>query len=125
MSEAAIQDDIRLAVGGRAVLFRNNTGMAWSGDARRLPDGSVLVRNPRPFHGGLCRGSSDLVGWRSVEITQDMVGQRVAVFCAIEVKSPRGRTTEEQQTFLANLRAAGGFAGLARSVQDALAALGL
>jgi hypothetical protein len=125
MSEAGLQDDIRLAVGGRAVLFRNNTGMAWSGESRRLPDGSILVRNPRPLHAGLCRGSSDLVGWRSVVITQDMVGQRLAVFCAIEVKSPRGRATEEQQKFLANLRAAGGFAGLARSVKEALEALGL
>ena len=37
---------------------------------------------------GLSIGSSDLIGWRSVEVTPEMVGKRVAIFAAVEVKRP-------------------------------------
>lgn len=32
--------------------------------------------------------SSDLIGWRSIVITPDMVGQRVAIFASHEIKEP-------------------------------------
>jgi hypothetical protein len=37
-----------------------------------------------------------------------MVGQHVAVFCAVEVKTGSGRTTAEQDQFLQAVRDAGG-----------------
>jgi len=49
-----------------------------------------------------------------------MVGQQVAVFTSIEVKTPTGRVRPEQQAWLAVVRGAGGIAGVARSVEDAL-----
>jgi hypothetical protein len=52
-----------------------------------------------------------------------MVGQRLAVFAAIEVKSVTGRPTPEQTAFLAAVRDAGGVACIARSVEDAQRAL--
>jgi len=68
---------------------------------------------------GLCKGSADLIGWKQVTITPDMVGQKVAVFASIEVKTPTGRLTPEQQIWLDAVQAAGGVAGIARSVEDA------
>jgi hypothetical protein len=47
-----------------------------------------------------------------------MVGRQVAVFTALEVKTPTGRATEQQQRFLAMVEAHGGIAGIARSVED-------
>ena len=48
-----------------------------------------------------------------------MVGQQVAVFASIEVKTPTGRVRPEQQQWLDAVQAAGGVAGIARSVEDA------
>ena len=123
--EHAIQNAIMLACGhGSTTLFRCNTGLGWAGKSVRRGDGSVLVHDARPLHAGLCTGSSDLIGWRSVEITPDMVGQAVAVFVALEVKSAAGRPTFEQRRFIDAVRAAGGIAAVVRSVDDAAAALG-
>ena len=119
MSEHRIQNEIRLAISGKATLFRNNVGTAWIGDTSKLKDGSVLIRNPRIFHAGLCEGSSDLIGWRSLTITPDMVGQTVAVFAALEVKSKTGRATAGQKNFCARVKEAGGFAGIVKSPDEA------
>jgi hypothetical protein len=109
-SEHVVQNQIRLALGrGVARLFRNNTGALKDAAGR-------LVRY------GLCTGSSDLIGWRTTTITPDMVGQQVAVFVAIEVKD-KGRPTPEQMQFIAAVRAAGGLAGVARTVAEADAIL--
>ena len=69
---------------------------------------------------GLCKGSADLIGYRTITITPDMVGQQVAVFLSIEVKTPAGRIRPEQQAWMETVQAAGGIAGVARSVEDAL-----
>lgn len=74
---------------------------------------------------GLCPGSADLVGFRTVTVTPDMVGQRIAVFAAVEVKAERGRLTAQQSAWLEHISAAGGLAGVARSVDDARAILGI
>jgi hypothetical protein len=112
--ERRIQSEIQLAAsagGGPARLWRNNVG------ALRDQRGQ-LVRY------GLCPGSSDLIGYRTITITPDMVGQRVALFTAIEVKD-RARPTDQQQAFISLIQHAGGLAGVARSVPDALSILRL
>lgn len=101
-----------------ARLFRNNTGQAWAGKATRLKDGSVLIENARPFHGGLCVGSSDLIGWTPVKITPEMVGKTIAVFTAVETKTARGRATTEQLNFIRVLNSHGGYGGIAREDGD-------
>lgn len=108
--ELAVQNHIRLALGGGAArLFRNNTGALKDASGR-------LVRY------GLCTGSSDLIGWRTITITPDMVGQKLALFTAIEVKD-RGRPTSPQLRFIEQVQRAGGLAGVARSVAEAQAIL--
>ena len=107
-SEQTIQQHIRLACSkGDCRLFRNNTG-------------TLRDQHGRPVSFGLCKGSADLIGYRTVTITPDMVGQEVAVFLSIEVKTPTGRIRPEQQAWLETIQAAGGIAGVARSVEDAL-----
>jgi hypothetical protein len=105
-AETDIQQRIRLAVGTRSDLrlFRNNTGT--------LPD----PRTGRPVQFGL----ADLIGWRTITITPEMVGQRVAVFTSIEVKTTTGHLTPAQQAWMGTVRGAGGIAGVARSVSDAV-----
>ena len=109
-SEQHIQQHIRLTCSkGSTRLFRNNVG--------RLPD----PRSGRWVEFGVGgKGAGDLLGWRTVTITPDMVGQQVAVFTSIEVKTPTGRIRPEQQQWLDAVQAAGGIAGVARSVEDAL-----
>lgn len=121
VSEKSVQTEIQLALGSRPDirLWRNNTGTAWRGDIKKLADGSLLIRNPAIIKYGLCRGGSDLIGMRTITITADMVGQNVAVFCAIEVKSSKGTTSEEQNNFLSAVKSMGAYAGTAKSIQDA------
>jgi hypothetical protein len=108
-AETEIQQRIRLALGTtpHLRLFRNQVG--------QLPD----PRTGRPVQFGLARGSADLIGWRTITITPDMVGTRLAVFTSIEVKTPTGHLTPQQHAWLGTVRTAGGIAGVARSVRDA------
>jgi len=90
-------------------LWRNNTGQAWQG--KPLWTGDLLIlRGPRPINFGLCKGSSDLIGYTKVKVTEDMVGKEMAVFTAVEVKTARTKATNEQETFLKVIRDAGGLA---------------
>ena len=132
-SESTNQRAIWLAAGALAgtVLFRVNSGKAWlgHGQPQRLRDGSVVLPGARPVALGLALangdpvvGQSDLVGWRTIEITQDMVGRRVAVITAIECKREKGgRTSADQERFIDTVRAAGGIAGVANTPDSACA----
>lgn len=111
MRESAIQNAILMLGRGAVRLFRNQVGHYELKDGRHLSS-------------GLCKGSADLIGWRSVTITPDMVGQRYAVFCAVEVKRPGEKPTPEQRAFLAAVQDAGGLAGVATSVEEAQQILG-
>ncbi len=114
MSETSILQNIRLDLGllPEVKIFRNNTG------ALRDDKG-------RPVTFGLHPGSPDLVGWRTVIVTPEMVGKPLAVFLGIEVKTRFGRPTEQQQLFLETVRSAGGMAGVARSPDQARFIAGL
>lgn len=108
---------MKLATMMSARLFRNNTGMAWQGKVRKNRDGSITISDPRPLHAGLVVGGSDLIGWTPVRITQEMVGDTVAVFTAVEVKAGT-KPTVEQLAFIEAVKKAGGRAGVARSDAD-------
>ena len=67
-------------------------------------------------------GGSDLIGWRSVVVTPEMVTGRIVQFVAIEVKD-RGVPTNPQESFLGIVAGAGGRAIVAWSVEDAVRGL--
>lgn len=109
-------------------VFRNNVGKTWVGKSVFVRSdgnyfcrrGDVIIRKARRFHAGLCEGSSDAIGWKTVKITPEMVGKNVAVFIAIETKTEKGHTTKAQKNFISAVKKAGGFAGVARNAQDAI-----
>lgn len=74
-------------------LFRNNRGLFYTKDGRRVKAGLDA------------EGSSDLIGFVPVTITPDMVGKQVAVFLAVETKregweKPKGETELRQANFI-------------------------
>lgn len=108
--EGILMREIMVAVSKHgARVMRMNAGVAWTGGpVARHKDGSVTVKNARPFH-GVTAGVSDLFGWCAD-----------GVVLAIEVKVPTGRATAEQLAFIEAVKSAGGRAGIARSVEDAV-----
>ena len=87
MSEAVTLKKIMLEASRLGLrVFRNQVG------GYKLSDGRFL-------QSGLCKGSSDLIGW-----TKD------GKFCAIEVKAVGKQPTKEQVIFIENVKKAGGFA---------------
>lgn len=106
MNETDIMREIQTKVGGPDIrLFRFQCGRFQLIDGRWINVGVP--------------GMSDLIGLRSITITPEMVGRTLAVFAAVEVKSATGRATEEQKLFIEMVSSLGGFAGVARSVQEA------
>jgi len=121
MNETTILQRIRLAVGrvSGLRLFRNNCGQAWMGKIIRRTADTITIKDPRPVQFGLNPGSADLIGWRTIMITPDMIGKSVAVFASIEVKTDNGRVKPEQQNWLEQVEKAGGLAVIARSPEQA------
>ena len=68
------------------VVFRNNTGV-------------LVDKTGRPVQFGLCKGSSDLIGFDRVH----------GFFCAIEVKAGNAKPRPEQKLFLDMVAKSGGF----------------
>lgn len=101
MTEAEIQNQIRLALGRipGLVIWRNSAGVADVGGRKQ--------------RFGLVRGATDLVGVLSVN------ERGYAVF--IEVKTPSGRLSPEQKLFGELVTRLGCVYGVARSPEDALA----
>lgn len=119
-SEAAVQSAIRLRAAQAGIpLWRNNSG-AYKDDTGRLVryglgnDSAKISEHWK---------SADLCGILPTEITQANVGQVWGRFFAVECKKPgwRGPTDDReraQAAFLTNVRALGGIALFAQSVED-------
>lgn len=131
MSEGKIWRDIRDKLSrGPLRLFRNECG------------NGVAVRHKHPhtrqaiisacielaakmggsagrIHFGLTTGSSDLIGLKTITITPEMVGCRIAQFVGVETKTATGSMREEQKRWLAFVNQAGGLAIVARDLAEA------
>ena len=130
MSESRVLAETMLRLGcrGDMKIWRNNTGQAWQGDrvslapGMRLFDaygrilvtasGDVLIRNARPVNFGL-PGSGDIAGILAPS------GRALYVEC----KDGKGRQSERQKNFMAMIRSMGGVYVLARSADEAEAAI--
>jgi len=104
MKESQLQDEIRLALGrvDGLVLWRNNIGV---GEVR---------------HGANERGYKIRFGVGGPG-GADLVGIYRGRFVAVEVKTERGRQTEEQRMFQQLVERKGGVYVVLRSVDDAQA----
>lgn len=109
-------------------LFRNNTGTGWQGNGSftaphrmtvNVEKGDVVLKQGRIIHFGLCKGSSDLIGFKSITVTPEMVGKTISVFMGVEVKTASGRLTAEQIAFAETINRFGGIGIVARNEDEA------
>lgn len=115
MSETEILQKCRVRASKLGiVLFRNNVG-------------ALEDKNGRWVKFGLADNSPDLIGWKSLKVTADMVGEKIAVFVGIEVKTPegmkpKGKKQKEhfalQQDFVDAINNAGGIGKIICSEDD-------
>jgi len=109
-------------------IFRNNVGKCWTGrsaviNVRKqiwVNPGDVIIEQGRFFHAGLCVGSSDLIGFKSVTVTPEMVGTKVAIFLAPEIKTKTGKISPEQANFQTMINQFGGIAFVATDEIEAV-----
>lgn len=77
-----------------------------------------IVRNGKITDGwadcGLCDGAGDVVGYRIIIITAEMIGQKIAKFCTFETKTEKGVVSDEQKQFINTVRHDGGIAEVIR-----------
>ena len=102
---AAIQ--LEFSHGSHCRLLRANCGRGWTGKVVHQTPTLITLSPYRPFH-GMPEGTLDLIGW-----TRD------GKFVAIDGKTARDRVRPGQQAFIDTVIAAGGLAGVARSVEEA------
>ena len=82
--ETKIQNKIMMAMSKKGWLcWRNQVGLFKTMDGRTVNIG--------------IKGSSDLMAVKPTVITPEMVGQTLAVFVAVEVKTATGRQSEPQK----------------------------
>jgi hypothetical protein len=109
MKELNIQRLIQIAASeSGTITFRNNCG------AYKTEEGGYVR------YGVGSPGGSDLIGITPVIVTPEMAGKTIGVFTAIEVKTPIGRISKDQQYFTSAINKAGGIAIFARSADDAI-----
>lgn len=110
-SEHLIQDEVRQAVSAQCpgVIFRTNAGQAYAGDKIWSPEyRQEILINLRPYK-GLPKGFADTVYFGPEADT---------VF--LEIKNSQGKTSPEQERFLALMKKFGHSAAVVRSAEEAV-----
>ena len=114
MNEAAVQQHTRLELArAGALVFRNNVGACMDLNGRMIRYG--LGNDSKQLNEKI--KSSDLIAVVPTVITQDMVGQTIGVFAAIECKESGWHLTAgnlrgiAQQKFIDLVKGVGGFGG--------------
>lgn len=102
-------------------LMRNNSGACIDETGRLVRYG---LGNISKAHSTRIK-SSDLIGITTITITPDMVGKKIGVFTAVEVKKESWNIDKKldaretaQSAFVNWVRQRGGFAGFANSVMS-------
>lgn len=92
-SESTVQAEVRLsAVKHELQLFRNNVGVLLDETGRPVRYG--LANESKELNEKIKSG--DLIGWRPVFITPDMVGKVIAQFTSIECKGENSKTKKSR-----------------------------
>lgn len=111
MRESDIQNEIRLKVSEQCpgIIFRTNAGVAYCGDKIWSPEyGQYILTNLRPYK-GLPKGFSDCL----------YIGPESDV-AFLEIKNEKGKTSKEQDNFLALMRQFGHSTAVVRSADEAV-----
>lgn len=128
MSESEIQQKIAIeAVKHGCWLLRNNSGAMQDSTGRVVRYGLGAVSKKHDDH----FKSSDYVGITTITITPEMVGQKIGVFTAFEIKDPEwnenkklDKREQAQKNFLDWVLARGGIARFLNSIDGLKSALG-
>jgi hypothetical protein len=108
-SEATVQAEVRLsAVEHELHLFRNNVGVLLDETGRPVRYG--LANESKEINEKIKSG--DLIGWRPMFITEEMVGTVIAQFVSVECKSQKkhARIGKAQRAWARLVQKAGGLA---------------
>lgn len=121
MTETDLQREIQIALSDENTrLLRNTVGFGWQGTHFTIRDGKLVAGVARAVTFGLGPGTSDLVGPHSIVVTPAMVGRRIALFTAVEIKRPKKKgATQGQGNFINAIAELGGLSGVARSIEEA------
>lgn len=117
-SESEIQQLIQLeAAKYNCILLRNNSGCFKDSTGRLVRYGLGMTSPNQNYK------SSDLIGFTEITIDSSMIGKRVAVFTAIEVKKEAWRSTKNtrealQENFINWVKMRGGIAAFINNVDD-------
>jgi len=116
--ENSLKNEILANMPSNQRLFRINSGMGWAGQIVSHKNGRIVLKNARPFHGAP-DGWPDLSGWTTLEITEDMVGENIAVFTGLELKAT-GSQSAGQKILATVLNQMGGIYKIIRNISDYL-----
>ena len=127
--EQVAQDDVEISAPSLGcTLLRNNSGALQNQEGAWVRYGLGNISKKHNKHSK----SSDLIGITVVEITPEMVGKKVGIFTAIEVKQVGFKAKAEynpnsrewaQENFNKMVRNKFGFSGFATSGEDLKAIL--
>lgn len=127
-SESTVQQQIQIEGPNHGcILQRNNSGSLPGLDGRpvRFGLGNTSKRQNDAIK------SSDLIGITTITITPDMVGRKIGVFTAVEVKkpdwkrSPTDKRERAQAAYIDWVISRGGFAGFANCIESFRRLLGV
>ena len=83
------------------------------------PRGLAFHKDGSPVKYGVGpNGASDVIGYRKLIVTPEMVGRKIAQFFCVEVKTERDSVRQDQIDFINQVIADGGDGLIARSEED-------
>lgn len=102
MNEHDIQNQLMINISKNPNLtpFRINVGTGWTGFPSKNMDGTMTLKNPRPFRTGVPKGFPDVFILNKRKIKQEDVGKEFCEFMFLEVKTEDGKLSEEQIDFI-------------------------
>lgn len=120
MLEDAIKKNVRLTLSQRfgTCIFNNPVGRFFAGKFVEKKGNLLTIAGGRFVQCGLFPGMPDLIGWRRIVITPDMVGKFVAVFVGVETKTSTNKNQANQALVQERLKKDGALCGVARCAED-------
>ena len=102
MNEHDIQNQLMINISKNPNLtpFRVNVGTGWAGIPSKNRDGTMTLKNPRPFRTGVPKGFPDVFVLNKRKITPEDVGKEFCEFMFLEVKTEDGNLSEDQIAFI-------------------------
>jgi hypothetical protein len=102
-----LENERLLNQGPNKRLFKTDAGASYQGEVVKHDKGILILRNPRKLQ-GLPPGWPDLCGWETITITPEHVGQKIAVFCAEEIKAGKDSMRKSQSGLKKIIESMGG-----------------